>query len=136
MRRLTLLPFLLFLSLPKAFGQGNVTTYEYDDGGNVVKRSVTMRMSFAARSRAAKDTVQFASITYDRNRSVVAVLVGKSASDKEVSVTICNAATRLPMDDFTFLGDRRDYDISHYPKGIYIVEATCEGKTVSRKIAK
>ncbi len=40
------------------------------------------------------------------------------------------------MDNFTFLGDRRDFDISHYPKGIYVVEATRDNQSVSRKIAK
>ncbi len=40
MRRLTLFLFFLSLALTKVFGQGNVTTYEYDEGGNVVKRTV------------------------------------------------------------------------------------------------
>ena len=37
MRRLTLFLFFLSLALTKVFGQGNVTTYEYDEGGNVVE---------------------------------------------------------------------------------------------------
>ena len=136
MRRLTPLLFFLSLSFPDVFGQGNVTTYEYDEGGNVVKRTVTLRRAKAARSRVVNDTARFASISYDRNRSVVTVLVGKSSGDKEVCVTICNAATRLPMDNFTFLGDRHDFDIGHYPKGVYVVEATRDNQSVSRKIAK
>ncbi len=128
--------FSLFLSLSQVLGQGNVTTYEYDAGGNVVKRSVTLRRAKAARSRAASDTARFASVTYDRTRSVVTVLVSKPVAGTEVRVTICNAATRLPMDGFSFTGERRDLDISHYPKGIYVVEATCDDKSVSRKIAK
>jgi len=50
-----------------------------------VKRTVTLRRAKAARSRAMNDTARFASVTYDRNRSVVAVLVGKSSGDKEVA---------------------------------------------------
>ena len=37
MIRLTLFLFILSLALTKVFGQGNVTTYEYDEGGNVVE---------------------------------------------------------------------------------------------------
>ncbi len=136
MRRLTLFLFFLSLALTKVFGQGNVTTYEYDEGGNVVKRTVTLRRAKAVRSRAVKDTVQFASITYDRTRSVVTILVSKPVVGTEVRVSICNAATRLPMDGLSFLGERHDLDISHYPKGVYIVEATCDDKSVSTKIAK
>ena len=136
MRRLTLFLFFLFFSLSQVLGQGNVTTYEYDEGGNVVKRSVTLRRATAARTRAASDTARFASISYDRTRSVVTILVSKPVIGKEVRVSICNAATRLLIDSFSFTGERRDLDISLYPTGFYVVEATCEDKSVTRKIAK
>ena len=136
MRRLTPLVFFLFLSMPRLFGQGNVTTYEYDEGGNVVKRSVTLRGAKVARTRSVSDTARFASISYDRTRSVVTILVSKASVGSEVAVSVCNAATRLPMDSFTFAGERRDLDISRYPKGFYVVEATCDDRSVSRKIAK
>ncbi len=135
MRQLTFLLFFLFLSLPKIFGQGNVTMYEYDGSGNVVKRTVTVQRSQAARSKAAKDTAQFVSISYDRTRSVVSFQL--TASPKgTVSVSICNAATRLPMDSFLFDGERFDLDISHYPKGVYVIEASRGERSATRKIAK
>ncbi len=135
MRQLTLLLFFLFLSLPKIFGQGNVTMYEYDGSGNVVKRTVTVQRSQAARSKAAKDTAQFVSISYDRTRSVVSFQL--TASPKgTVSVSICNAATRLPMDSFSFDGELFDLDISHYPKGVYVIEASRGERSATRKIAK
>ncbi len=135
MRQLTLLLFFLFLSLPKIFGQGNVTMYEYDGSGNVVKRTVTVRRSQAARTQAAKDTAQFVSISYDRTRSVVSFQL--TASPKgTVSVSICNAATRLPMDSFSFDGELFDLDISHYPKGVYVIEASRGERSATRKIAK
>ncbi len=135
MRQLTFLLFFLFLSLPKIFGQGNVTMYEYDGSGNVVKRTVTLQRSQAARSKAAKDTAQFVSISYDRTRSVVSFQL--TASPKgTVSVSICNAATRLPMDSFLFDGERFDLDISHYPKGVYVIEASRGERSATRKIAK
>lgn len=137
MRQLTLLLFFLFLSLPKIFGQGNVTTYEYDGSGNVVKRTVTVRRSQAARSKAAKDTAQFVSISYDRTRSVVSFQMSAPPKGSvSVSISICNAATRLPMDSFSFDGERFDLDISHYPKGVYVIEATREERSATRKIAK
>ena len=95
-----------------------------------------MRRATAARTRAASDTARFTSITYDRTRSVVTILVSKPVIGKEVRVSICNAATRLLIDSFSFTGERRDLDISLYPKGFYVVEATCEDKSVTRKIAK
>ncbi len=135
MRQLTFLLFFLFLSLPKIFGQGNVTMYEYDGSGNVVKRTVTVQRSQAARTQAAKDTAQFVSISYDRTRSVVSFQL--TASPKgTVSVSICNAATRLPMDSFLFDGERFDLDISHYPKGVYVIEASRGERSATRKIAK
>lgn len=136
MRRLTLFLFFLFFSLSQVLGQGNVTTYEYDEGGNVVKRSVTLRRATAARARAASDTARFTSIIYDRTRSVVTILVSKPVIGKEVRVSICNAATRLLIDSFSFIGGRHDLDISLYLKGFYVVETTCEGRSASRKIAK
>ncbi len=129
--------FLSFLSLFLAhvFGQGNVTMYEYDGSGNVVKRTVTVQRSQAARTQAAKDTAQFVSISYDRTRSVVSFQL--TASPKgTVSVSICNAATRLPMDSFLFDGERFDLDISHYPKGVYVIEASRGERSATRKIAK
>ncbi len=135
MRQLTFLLFFLFLSLPKIFGQGNVTMYEYDGSGNVVKRTVSVRRSHAARSKATKDTAQFVSISYDRTRSVVSFQL--TAPPKgTVSVSICNAATRLPMDSFSFDGELFDLDISHYPKGVYVIEATRGERSATRKIAK
>ncbi len=135
MRQLTLLLFFLFLSLPKIFGQGNVTMYEYDGSGNVVKRTVTVQRSQAARSKAAKDTAQFVSISYDRTRSVVSFQMAAPPKGS-VSVSICNAATRLSMDSFSFDGERFDLDIRHYPKGVYVIEASRGERSATRKIAK
>ncbi len=78
MRQLTFLLFFLFLSLPKIFGQGNVTMYEYDGSGNVVKRTVTVQRSQAARTQAAKDTAQFVSYTLT-NPQTSQVYIGRTS---------------------------------------------------------
>ena len=122
--------------MQNVMAQNHVTTYSYDNSGNVVKRETAAKSGKSLKTAIAQDTTTIANIYYDGNSSVLTIATEPPYGTLPITVKIYNATTRLLFDTFSFCGPRYDHNLASYPNGIYIVEAICGDMISSKKISK
>ena len=122
--------------MQNVMAQNHVTTYSYDNSGNVVKRETAAKSGKSLKTAIAQDTTTIANIYYDGNSSVLTIATEPPFDALSITVKIVNATTRLLLETFSFCGQRYDHSLLSYPNGIYIVEAIYDDITCSKKISR
>ena len=131
-----ILSFLLLIFSQEAIAQ-TVTRYSYDESGNVVSRREFGYASHkAAKNISVADTTSFANIYYDDNNCTLTIKLNNTTLGAATNVNIYNATTRLKISSFSFDYTTYTYNMTTYPQGIYIVEASCGENVTTKKITR